>query len=420
MGRLEIEGRTAMAVLLERGHSQSAVARLLGVSEGTVRHHRKRWASGVGDGRSKQVLKAAAHAEAITHWRDQQEDGRVNLAALHDWLCREHGYDGSLKSVQRYWSRTYPAPAIRARRRVETPAGAQAQVDWAEFPSVVLGDEVVDLVALIVTLSWSRKRAVVWGRSKDMLSWQGCQIASFQRLGGVPAVLRIDNVKTAIAKGAGAWGVINETYRRFAAQLKFHVDACQPRHPQGKGKVERHVRDLRETVDPRREAFDSLEHLQAVTDARLAERANQLRCPITGTPIAEAWAQERRLLTPLPETLPDPFDVVVRRPVEIDCMVSFEGRRYSVPFRFVGQEIEIRGLAGRVQILKSAEVIAEHPRGTAALILRAEAHYEGDDTDRVRAPMPLGRMGRRLQEIAASNVQHRSIDLYARLAEVAR
>ena len=420
MGRLDIEGQTAMAVLLGRGHSQSAVARLLGVSEGAVRYHRKRWSADAVDGRSKQELKAAAHAEAIAHWRDQQEDGRVNLAALHAWLRCEHGYEGSLKSVQRYWSRTYPAPAIRARRRVETPAGAQAQVDWAEFPGAVLGDEVMDLVALIVTLSWSRKRAVVWARSKDMLSWQACQTASFQRLGGVPAVLRIDNVKTAIAKGAGAWGVINETYRRFAAQLKFHVDACQPRHPRGKGKVERHVRELRATVDPRREAFDSLEHLQAATDARLDERAKRLRCPITGTPIAEAWAQERRLLTPLPETLPDPFDVVVRRPVEIDCMVSFEGRRYSVPFRFVGQEVEIRGLAGRVQILKSAEVIAEHPRGTAALIVRTEAHYDGDDTDRVRAPMPLGRMGRRLVEIAASNVQHRSIDLYARLAEVAR
>ena len=409
-----------MAVLLERGHSQSAVARLLGVSEGAVRYHRKRWSAGAADGRGKQELKAAAHAEAIAHWRDQQEDGRVNLAALHAWLRCEHGYEGSLKSVQRYWSRTYPAPAIRARRRVETPAGAQAQVDWAEFPGAVLGDEVMDLVALIVTLSWSRKRAVVWARSKDMLSWQACQTASFQRLGGVPAVLRIDNVKTAIAKGAGAWGVINETYRRFAAQLKFHVDACQPRHPRGKGKVERHVRELRATVDPRREAFDSLEHLQAATDARLDERAKRLRCPITGTPIAEAWAQERRLLTPLPETLPDPFDVVLRRPVEIDCMVSFEGRRYSVPFRFVGQEVEIRGLAGRVQIHKNSEVIAEHPRGTDALIVRNEAHYDGDDTDRVRAPMPLGRMGRRLAEIAASNVQHRSIDLYARLAEVAR
>ena len=293
-------------------------------------------------------------------------------------------------------------------------------MDWAEFPGAVLGDEVVDLVALIVTLSWSRKRAVVWARSKDMLSWQACQIACLQRLGGVPAVLRIDNVKTAIARGAGAWGVINETYRRFAVQLAFHVDACQPRHPQGKGKVERHVRDLRETVDPRREAFDSLEQLQAVTDARLAERAARLRCPATGATIDEAWDQERRRLTPLPETLPEPFDVVVRRPVGIDCLVSFEGRRYSVPFRFARQEVEVRGLSGRVRILKDAAVIAEHPRGTAALILRDEAHYEGKDTDRVRAPMPLGRMGRRLAEIAADNVQHRSIDLYARLVEVAR
>jgi len=208
MGRLGIEGRTAMAVLVERGHSQSAVARLLGVTEGTVRYHRKRGAAGAVDGRNRQDLKAAAHAEAIAHWRDQQADGRVNLAALQDWLRRAHGCDGSLKSVQRHWKRIFPAPAIRARRRVETPAGtpagAQAQVDWAEFPGAVLGDEVIDLVALIVTLSWSRKRAVVWARSKDMLSWRTCQIACFQRLGGVPAVLRIDTVKTAIARGAGA------------------------------------------------------------------------------------------------------------------------------------------------------------------------------------------------------------------------
>lgn len=116
--------------------------------------------------------------------------------------------------------------------------------------------------------------------------------------------------------------MINETYRRFAVQLKSHVDACQPRHPQGKGKAERHARDLRETVNPKAEPFESLEHLQAVTDARLEDRARRLRCPLTGTPVAEAWEQERRLLTPLPETLPEPFDVVVRRPVDVDCTVS--------------------------------------------------------------------------------------------------
>lgn len=125
MGRLENEARTAMTGLLKQGHSQSAVARMLGVCEGTVRY-RRRSAAGAADGRTTQVGKAAAAAEAIAHWRNQQPEGRVNLAALHDWLKREHGYDGSLKSVQRYWKRTFPAPAIRARRRVETPLGAQA------------------------------------------------------------------------------------------------------------------------------------------------------------------------------------------------------------------------------------------------------------------------------------------------------
>jgi len=52
---------------------------------------------------------------------------------------------------------------------------------------------------------------------------------------------------------------------------------------------------------PRREAFDSLEHLQSVTDARLDDRAARLRCPITGTSVAAAWDEERRLLTALPE-----------------------------------------------------------------------------------------------------------------------
>ena len=35
-----------MSVLLEQGHSQSAVARLPGVSEGKLRYHRKRMGGG--------------------------------------------------------------------------------------------------------------------------------------------------------------------------------------------------------------------------------------------------------------------------------------------------------------------------------------------------------------------------------------
>jgi hypothetical protein len=47
-------------------------------------------------------------------------------------------------------------------------------------------------------------------------------------------------------------------------------------------------------------------------------------------------------------------------------------------------------------------------------------HDEGPGDERVAPPVPLGRMGRRLQEIALQPVECRPIDLYAALAEVAR
>ena len=47
-------------------------------------------------------------------------------------------------------------------------------------------------------------------------------------------------------------------------------------------------------------------------------------------------------------------------------------------------------------------------------------HFEGEATEDVLPPLPLGRMGRRLQEIADMPPQKRPVDLYAALAEVAR
>ena len=99
------------------------MARLLGVSEGTVSYHLERLATGAMDGRGMKTFKAASVAGAIEHWRQSGQDGAIDLAALHAWLVAEHGYDGSLRSVQRFWARHYQAPVIRARRRVETPPG---------------------------------------------------------------------------------------------------------------------------------------------------------------------------------------------------------------------------------------------------------------------------------------------------------
>jgi len=277
-----------------------------------------------------------------------------------------------------------------------------------------------DLVALHMVLSWSRKAAIVWSETKDMLAWLACHTACFRRIGGVPATVRIDNEKTAMARGAGAWGTVNPSYRRYATVLHFHVDACPPRQPQSKGKVERRVRDQRFALDPHRQAWRDLAELQHWTDARLDALAGERLCPATGTSVAEAWASEIKLLTRLPETLPDPFDVVAVRVVGRDALIAFEGRQYSVPFRFVGERVEVRGCAGTIQVVKDCVIIAIHPRATAARLVINQAHYEGPSTVRVLAPPPLGRLGVRIQELALAPVARRSIDLYAALAEVAR
>lgn len=406
--------------LKERGSTTCSIARVLGVSEGAVRYHLRRQAAGAADGRAHQTHLAAGWDAAIVSWLEGHgADPRLNLVALHDWLVEEHDYPGGARSVQRYFRARFPEPRRRARRRVETPPGAQGQVDWAEFRGVPFEDGPRDLYALHVVLSFSRYDVVVWSEHKNLLGWLHCHGEALRRLGGVPATMRVDNEKTAVSRGAGAWGEIHPAYRRYAEVARFHVDACAPRTPQAKGKVERKIRDQRLVCDPCSQVWSGLAELQEWTDARMKRSAERRRCAATGTSVFAAWQLEVEHLGALP-ILPEPFDIALTRRVAEDCTVAFEGRRYSVPFRLVGKTVEVRGCSGIVQILAEAAVCAEHERHTERLLVLEPAHFEGEATGDVLPPVPLGRMGRKIQEIAELAPERRPLDLYAELAEVAR
>jgi transposase len=344
----------------------------------------------------------------------------VNVRALYDWLRTEQGYAGSYKSVLRFVRGRYPKPRLRPFRRVETPAGAQAQVDWGEFAGIDLGQGPETLYGFVMVLSHSRREALVWCRRMDQLAWHHAHTEAFRRLGGIPAVLRIDNLKTGIVRGAGPWGQINDAYRSYARGLGFHIDACLPRAPEDKGKVENKVGVLKRRLRLHGQWFDGLSGLQAWTDQELTSWAAQRLCPVTGATVEVSWRAEQRWLRPLPALLPLAFDVAVTRPVQRDCTVSFEGRTYSVPFVHCGLAVEVRGCAEVVQVLHDGQVVAEHPRHSRQRLLLDPAHYEGVGNERVSPPLPLGKLGQRLQEIVLLPVEHRPLDLYAALAEVAR
>src|SRR5262245_178741 len=427
-GQLTPEAIVALRVLKEQGQSNRQIARTLQVSEAAIRYHLRR--QGRPDGRKGKPRKADPFAGAIDDFLARtggRPEGRPdadaerpgNVLALFEWLQHEHGYQGSYKSVLRFVRARYARPRLRPFRRVETPPGAQAQVDWATFPAVLLGGVAQPLHALVMVLSHSRKEALVWSHSMDQLAWQHAHNLALQRLGGVPAVLRIDNLKTGVGTGAGPWGQVNDAYRAYARQMGFHVDACLPRCPEDKGKVESKVGALKGRLRLDGRPFESLQALQAWTDQQLDEWAHRRLCPATGRTVDESWLDERRLLRPLP-ALPLAFDVAVTRPVHKDCTVCFEGRQYSVPFVLSGLSVEVRGCAEVVQVWHQGQVVARHPRHSRQRLLLDPSHYDGPGDERVLSPVPLGRMGQKLQEIVEMPVEKRPVDLYAALAEVSR
>lgn len=429
MAKLTREQIVTIQVLHERHQSQSETARILGVSEGAVRYHLRRAREGATDGRLKpSQIERLGLADVVDHWWQAQVDllGQQrppSVQLLHEFLRDEYGFCGSYKSVRKFVRARYGPAPIRPFRRIETPPGAQTQSDWGEFRRVDVGDPdgPTTIYAFVMVLSHSRKEAVVWSRSMDQLAWHRVHNEAYRRLGGVAAVNRIDNLKTGITTGCGAWGQINEQYRVYARTMGFHIDACEVRAPEQKGKTERRVGDCK-GLNLQGRQFDGLDGLQAWTDTDRVARTLKRICPSTGLSVAATWEAEKPFLRPLPPVLPEPFDLVKTVTVYKDCTVRFEGRSYVVPFIYAGDVVEVRGCSEYVQILdpRTAVVLVSYPRHSRERVLIDPACYDGPGTARVLAPKPLGRMARKLDEIAALPVERRPVDLYAALAEVAR
>lgn len=418
--KLRKEEIGTLQVLRDKGLSFREIAATRGVSEGTVRYHRKR--QGQRDRRGK-PRKAQALADVIDAWMLQQPGDTdpprsIDVLALFDWLRQEHGYPGSYRSVLRFVRDRYPQPRLRPFRRVETPPGAQAQVDWGEFGNLDIGEGPQKLHAFVLVLSHARKEVLVWSRRMDQLSGHQVHNEALRWLGGVPAVLRIDNLKTGVARGAGPWGEVNAAYQAYARAVGCHVDACLPRCPEHKGKVENKVRFVKRRLQVSG-PFGSLAELQQQTDAQLAASDGPRLCPVTGRSVQQSFEAEQRLRRPLP-VLPEPFELALTRTVQRDGTVHFEGRVYSVPFVLCGLSVEVRGCGGVVPVWHEGRVVAEHPRQTPERLLLDPSHYDGVGDERLIPPVPLGRMGRRLQEILDLPVEQRPLDLYAALAEVSR
>ena len=275
---------------------------------------------------------------------------------------KERGYTGGYTAVTDYLREIRPAAVPPFEVRFETPPGQQAQVDFAQF-QVTFSDEpstprIVWLFSLV--LGFSR---LIWARfvlHQDLQAVLRCHMAAFEALGGVPAEVLYDRMRTAVT-GEDAEGevIYNRALLDFARHYGFHPRACRPYRAKTKGKVERPFRYIREDFFLARE-FRNLDDLNAQLQDWLDTVANVRVHGTTQRVVAEAFAEEKPALRPLPGV---PFRAVLKleRRVSHEGLVSVGGNLYSVPDCTRKRVVEVHTLADELQIFEAGRLIAVHP-----------------------------------------------------------
>ena len=265
------------------------------------------------------------------------------LSSQRIWqdLKAERGFGGGYDSVKRFCRRLKHVSALPF-RRMECEPGEEAQVDFGTAAPVITPEGKRRRPHLFrIVLSHSRKAysEAVFRQTTD--NFLLCLENAFQRFGGVPRTLVIDNLKAAVTKADWFDPELNPKILAFCKHYGTVVLPTKVRTPRHKGKVERSVAYAQDNALKGR-TFPSLQeqnrHLldweTSVADTRIHGTTRRQ----AGQVFAEV---ERAALAPLPVARFPCFQEA-RRKVNRDGHVEVAKSYYSAPPEYVGRRVWAR------------------------------------------------------------------------------
>lgn len=176
--------------------------------------------------------------------------------------------------------------------------------------------------------------------------------------------------------------VFNEKLKAFARHWGFRPKACAPYRARTKGKTERGVGYVKRNAIAGR-SFASWEALEGHLAAWEREIANARVHGTTGeTPALRFERTEKAALKPLAGRPPFRTCRTLVRRVKNDCVVEVDGNAYSVPWRLIGETVEVTVAAGPgtgvVRVRHGTREVAVHAAavGKRQRVMDA-AHLEG-------------------------------------------
>jgi transposase len=276
---------------------------------------------------------------------------------------REQGYEGGKTVLYDFLRSVRPSPAPVFEVRFETPAGHQAQVDFAEFKVNFGNRGLVRKVWLFaMVLGHSRYLWAQFVLHQDLPTVLRCHMEAFAHFGGVPREILYDRMKTAVlGEDDSDKGIVyNAKLLACGAHYGFMPRACQAYRAKTKGKVERPYRYIRADFYLAR-SFEDIDDMNRQLRQWLDTVAN-IRCHgTTGRIVGEHFREEQPHLQPLPAGR---FDAVLRmeRRVSHEGCVSVGGNYYSVPDGTRKRVLDVETTADTIRIFEDGTLIATHAR----------------------------------------------------------
>ena len=252
--------------------------------------------------------------------------------------------------------------------------GEEAECDFGEFMAWIDG-VLVKCWMFCLRLSYSgRGFHVAFCHQAQEAFFEG-HVLAFEHFAAVPALVRYDNLKAAVAKVLfGRDRLENERFVALRSHYGFGSFYCLPgidgAHEKGgvEGEVGRFRRRHLVPV-PRVGSLGALNELIAAGDWIDDDRHIGRRAASVG----EAAGAELAWLRPLPET---PFDAAAMLPaVKVDTKgrVCVRQSFYSVPVRLARRTVVVRLGAQALEVMAEGRVVARHERslhkGTEDLVL---------------------------------------------------
>jgi transposase len=267
--------------------------------------------------------------------------------------------------LYRAWQRR-----VDAVMRQEHRAGEKLFVDFAGQTVPVVDPrtgEVSQAAIFVAVLGASNYTYAEAVPSQELPHWVGAHARALAHLGGCPAIVVPDNLRSGVARAHRYEPELNRTYQEMAAHYGAAVIPARPNKPRDKAKVEAGVLLVERWVLARlrKRTFFSLAELNDAIRGLLAELNDRPFKKLPGTRRSLFETLDRPALKPLPVR---PYEYATWRvaKVNIDYHVEADRHWYSVPHQLVGERVDVRLTATTVEAFCRGRRIASHLRSGRA------------------------------------------------------